>query len=363
MWFSIFLLLTFSLFLLPLLPSVIELWHPTDTKPLQVIQAYDTKVTHFAISFNTWLRKNFSTFFVSNDQQIAVNSEGTLKDTTPFQIVGHEGIPSYSSEEIKNNATQKLIISASPLQLMEQMFFEREVYSSSWIKTTRQSQFRAMLADGNIWLSEGCTVLRWVHSNRSLYASKGCRLYGRASADARITVSEHCNFERLNASIIRFGDVLQNIKHDTIQLAILEELPNLKDIYKESYRIDGDLTIPDKRYFQGDIIADGNVSIGAGSRIKGNVKSNKDMYLSNKVRIDGSIVSAGNIYMESGCRVKGPIIAEDTILIKEGCIIGASSLPTTITAPKILITSGVVAYGSVWATEVASVLAASRERA
>lgn len=360
MWFTIFLLIAFSLFLLPLLPGLMEFRRATDIQPLQVIQEYDTEITHFAVGFKTWLRKNFTTFFATEDQYVAENSEGTLEDSSAFQIVGYAGIPSYSREEIYNTATHKLIISNSPLRLTEKMFFEREVYSSSWIQAAGHSQFRALLAEGDIRLGEGCTVLRWVHSHQSLYASAGCQLFGRTSADECITLAEHCNFERLNAHMIMFGETFPPVEYNTIQLETLRSLPNVKDTYKRRSRINGGLSISARHYFDGDIVVTKNVHIGAGSHIKGNIKSNQDMHLAAGVRIDGSIVSAGSIHMEAGCRVTGPVIAEDAILIREGCVIGADATPTTITAPKIFITSGVMAYGTVWATETASVLTAPR---
>jgi predicted acyltransferase (DUF342 family) len=360
MWLSLFLLLTFALFLLPLLPSLLELKLATDTQPLQVIQEYDAEPTYFATGFKTWLRTNFDEFFAVKNKSTAENSDGTLPDSTPFQIVGNTGIPTYSPQEIYNTATHKLILSAFALRLTEKMFFESEIYSAGGIETATDSQFRALLAGGDIHMGEGCTVLRWAHSYTSVYAAEGCDLFGRLSAHDSITIAENCRFERLNAATIRFGQTYPGLEQDNTPLPALETLPNIKDKSARRSLIEGDLDIPDNQSFTGDIVTTKNIAVGRGSRIIGNLKSNRDMYLAEGVCIDGSIVSAGNIHIQSGCRIAGPVIAEKIILVEEGSIIGSTSAPTTITAPNILVTSGVTVHGTVWADKSAMVLPVQR---
>ena len=56
----VFLALTFLLFIIPLLPSLIELQMATDTRPLKVIQEYDSNIRHFAVGFRSYIEKNFA---------------------------------------------------------------------------------------------------------------------------------------------------------------------------------------------------------------------------------------------------------------------------------------------------------------
>ncbi len=358
MWFALFLTITLILFLLPLIPSLLELNHATDTKPLRIVQEYDTEVTHFAVGFKAWLEKNFSEFFAVGRKTPKGASDGTLEDSTVFQIIGSNGVPSYSSKESKSRTTHKLILSASSLRLSEKMFFESEIYSAGDIQAGTQSQFRALLAEGDIELGERSTVLRWAHSHASLHAAAGCKLFGRTSADKNLVLEENCCFERLHAGKIVFGKLVATAKRPQAAPTVLKTLPNVKDRYERRWLIDGDIDIPEHRSFNGDLVATGDIHIGAGAHITGSLKSTRNMYLAADARIDGAIVSSGNIHMEAGCFVAGPVIAEHNLLIKEGAIIGSRALPTTVTAPNILIANGVTAFGTVWADESAAVMPA-----
>ncbi len=356
MWSATFLLITFALLLLPLLPSLRELKFATDVQPLKVIQAYDTEITHFADGFRVWLRKNFGHFFDEQGAFTGPVSQGTLADKTRFQIVGTHSAPSFSEKEIASATTHTLIISNAALRLEKALFYESEVYSAADIETAAHSQFRALLAEGNMMLAQDCTVLRWVHSAMSLHAADGCSLFGRASAAHEMTLGKGSQFERLHASKIIFGAAVAPIAPATGTLIALTELPHIKDRYGRHWLIDGDIDVPAHHAFDGDLVATKNIHIGAGTHIMGSLKSTGDMYLAAGSQIDGAVVSRGNIHMGHGCRIAGPVIAEDTILIEEQSVIGLAAQPTTVTAPRIRIASGVTAYGTVWADENALVL-------
>ncbi len=360
MWIAIFLIIALCLFLLPLVPGLREMAHATDAQPLQVVRTYDTDITHFAIKFKAWLEKNFGDFLATQNNPALENAEGTLQDKTAYQIIGKDSSPTFSREEIYNTSTQKLILSAFPLRLTESMLFEGEVYGADVIHTATHSQFRALLAEGDIHLGEGCTVLRWIHSHGSISAGVGCRLFGRASADKLITLSGGCQFERLNAATILFGKKTPAVSQATVSLTPLAGLPNVKDQFQRRWLIDGDLEIPAYCSFDGDIVASHSIRIGLGSRLIGNLKSNQDMVLADGVHIDGTIVSSGDIHIGADCRVTGAVISEKTIWVCAGSIIGTQALPTTMTSLNMHIACGVTAHGTVWADDSASVLSDAR---
>jgi len=353
----LFIAFALCLFLLPLIPGLLELSSASDAKPLKVVQEYDSDVRHFAQGFKTYFEKNFGGFFNSMPEHDSA-FEGTLEDNTMFQITNNSGVPFFTGEEVRNAATAKLIVSPVAMLLPGKMFFESEIYGKSTVKVGEHSQLRALLAEGDIMLGEGCTVLRWIHSNTSLYAAPGCNLLSRASADQTINISTGCHFERLNAHKIVFGAI--SAPRNTLNkgdLVTLETLPNVKDHFERRWLIDGDLSIPANSFFDGDIVASGNVVIGPGSYIRGSVKSNKDTHVFADARIDGSIFSSKNILVEPGCHISGPVIAEDAITLQEGSTIGVEILPTTVSAPVIHVASGVTTYGTVWADETGTVAA------
>jgi len=356
-WPIIFCLFVVFLFVLPLLPGLVELRFATDTKPLSVIQEYNTDITYFAKGFKTYLEKNFISFFSAEQKLNVPIQQGILRDNTNFQIIRNRTIPVFNLQEISRAKTDWLIIADSALILPGQIFFQKEIYSRNSISAGENSQFRALLAEENITLGKGCSILRWVHSGGSLFVDPNCNLYGRASAGSSITLSKRCVFERLHAPKIMFGksQPVAAGRKKIHELLKVTTIPNVKDQYTRRWLIDGDIEIPENSFFDGDLIASRNVVIGAGSHIRGSIKSNNDLQLQNNVQVDGSVVSTGNLYIGNNCNLSGPVIAEDTIFIETGSTVGTETAQTTVSGLKIHIASGVVVFGSVWAEESARV--------
>lgn len=351
MWLFIFLAVTLILFLLPLLPSLIELQLATDTRPLKVIQDYDGNIRHFALGFRSYIEKNFANLFSSNEAEGAKAKEGMLRDETPFVITGSDGQLKLNSNEVNKRATSKLIVSIAPLNLPNNFLFESEIYSKESVKTGLGDRFRAMLAEGDITLARDCDVYRWIHSNATLYVNEGCRLFGRASAGNAIYLSGNCGFERLNAGKV----VCESEKHlSPINLRkdgkkVLDNLPHVKDRYERRWLVEGDIHIPAGSFFDGDLVATKSVTIGAGSVITGSIKSNRNMFIESGVCVDGSLVSAGNIAIESDCNITGSVIAENAITLERRNIIGVDGTPISITAPVVTINGEVIVFGTIWA--------------
>jgi hypothetical protein len=354
----VFLLITLLLFMLPLLPAILEFAYPTDNKPLRIVQEYDTDIRHFANGFKSYLQKQFGENFHHVLAEGVAFQEGNFADGAPFQVLGRDNAPEFSMLEKTALSTQKVIISTAPLKLPARYSFDREIYSTEDITAAADGHYRALLAEGNIVLDKSCTLLRWVHSAKALKVGKECRLYGRASADGMMQLAEQCEFERISAPMLVFGE--ETLAHittwDKNTLQPLAEPPNISFKYNNRWVIDGSITLPENSYFEGDIIATQDIIIGRGSFIKGSVKSNRNLTLEDKVCIEGSAVSTGNITTGNGCKIKGPVIAEEQIIIGSGNSIGTELLLTTVTAPVVAVTTGTIVYGSVWALERALVI-------
>lgn len=363
MWFWIFLLATLFLMLLPVIPAIVELYAGTDTQPLRVIQEYDTDVTHFATGFKNYLEKNFGSFFAAARTSEFAFQEGVLRDGTNFQVVKTGGAPSFSHKEVTKANTDKLILAFSPLVLPEKMFFETEVYSYSTIKTGGFSHFRAIMAEESLDIGERSSVLRWAHSGTVLSVGPACNLFGRASATQMIQIADNCVFERLNAPQIVFGNATLPAPLSNPQLRAINDLPNVRDIYEKRWVIGGSADLPENSLFDGDLITTKDLEIGDGSHITGSLKSNKDMHIGAGVRIDGAVFAAGNLYIEAGCQITGPVVAEGTLMIEARTVIGSPAAQTTVSANKMIISSGVISHGSIWADESAVVASPEKGRA
>jgi predicted acyltransferase (DUF342 family) len=333
---------TCAMFLLPVVPTLRELLWPTDNTPLGVVSEYDSNINHFAEGFQRYVAIHCLPLLQR------YGTAGKLEDGTRYQVATPQGRIVLDNDR----SMHALVLSRAPLRLPDSVFFESEVYSSDSIASGQQSYFRALLADGNITLEEQSVVTRWVHTRQTLNAARGCMLYGRASAEQRIVLSEGCRFERLHAPSIVFGDAsLVSVWERRVRPAVFdttgtdEERPRRGRLLAE-----GNLSLPANSFHEGDIVTGGDMRIGSMSFIKGSIKSNGNLLLGTDVHVEGSIVSSGTLHIGAGCRIMGPVIAEKLVYVGSDAVIGGEDFPTSMTAPEILVENGVMAFGTVWAS-------------
>ena len=329
LWPALLIFATIGLLLLPLLPTVFELIRPTDIKPLQVVQGYDNDPFYFAAGFKRYLAK-----------------------VTPEQIKADHMMSSQDSIALQDDA-----------------IMESEVYSHQHIATGKNSRFRALFSDNTMSINDDCMVLRWAHSNGEMHVGPGATLLGRATSHQSIVLSLGCYFERLHAPKIVI--VEEKTIDNSLILAILDTVKNVKTQAGRRSLLEGDLDFPAYHAFDGDIVAGSTAVIGDYAHIKGNIKSNamndvvyylkktgvivdKDKNiarceLGDFVRIDGAVISTNDLYIGENCRISGPVIAENLLVIQSGTIIGTPEQPCTVSAPFIMIEPGCVIHGTLWA--------------
>ncbi len=362
-WIIVLSLVTALLFTLPLVPGLIELIRPTDVKPLRVSQDYDSNPMHFADGFRDYIRTNF------RDIHSTQNHNGRLIDDTRYQLVGEKGIPNLDA----TNITTKLLLSAHPLTLPAGELFESEIYGRQSIMTGERSHFRAIMADDTLMLREHSTVLRWAHSEGEMVVGRHTKLFGRATSRHSIILGDGVHFERLHAPKIMTTVTKNPRVAAPVALATLNTLPDVKVQSGRRWVLNGHLDFPANNLFDGDIVTGTTATIGSHAHIKGSVKCNAGddiayhlhtsgvptrttrkmarCEIGTHVRIDGSLVSSHDLIIGEHCRIFGPVIAEGLLIIGAGTIIGSPECPTTVTAPRIIVESGCVIYGTLWATE------------
>jgi len=361
-WSVILILVTIGLFILPLVPAIAELTRPTDIAPLRVVQAYDNNPMHFAEGFQGYINKHFA-----DAKEVDEHSEGTLPDGTNYHKVGADGHLNMASK-----TTDKLFFSRYALTLPDDRTFESEIYSQASLVTGIGSHFRALFGGQSLVIGEGSTVWRWAHSDGDIVVGKNAMLNGRVTSRETMTLGVGTHFERLHAAKIMCGTELGPVAVPQIERIVLEELEGVKTKAGRRSLLEGDLNFPAGHSFDGDIVAGSTAIIGDNVYIKGNIKSNalNDLahYLHSTgvadehkgsarceigdyVQIDGAVISTHDLYIGRHCRILGPVIAENLLVIRSGTIIGTAEHPCTVTAPEIIIESGCMVYGSLWAAE------------
>lgn len=366
-WATILVLVTVTLFFLPLLPALKELYIPTDVTPLRVVQAYDNDPFHFATGFRNYVHKQFSINSISDLENLLLFN-GTLPDGTGYQIiqVSDNGSPNMRL------GNENVLLSNYPIILPNDNVFEAEIYSAASIATGKNGRYRALLSDKTLTINDNNVVLRWVHSDGEMRVNTGSVLLGRATSGSSITLAVGSRFERLHAKQIITDELL--VQSDGELFVERTKLETIKDTKIKAERrslLEGDLNFPAYHLFDGDIVAGSTAIIGDYAHIKGSVKSNAmndvALYLQKTgvtsfkekiiarcelghyVRIDGSIISTHDLYIGEHCRIFGPVIAENLLVIRTGTVIGTPEQPCTVSAPRIIIEAGCVVHGTLWA--------------
>lgn len=331
--------------MLPLGPALRELFFGLDTKPLSIVQAYDSKIANFANRFSD---------FIAKESVAIAKGEPSTEFCSNYLFVdqGEEAI--FTREEIDRRLIQRVVIADRYLALPNDYAFTREIYSKHAIVGGRGTRFKAVLTLDTFELGEGSTVFRWAHGRR-IYLSSCCEVRGRLSAEEEIILHPNCSFERIHAPTILFLSGEHEVM--PVSLAESEALTLRAPILLVDADLDEagrwllkrDLTIPANSYLLADIVVQGDITIGSGATIEGSIKAYGNVELDTSVKITGAIVSEKDILIGGQCRIQGPISAEGRVAISPWTVIGSEKSPTTITANRINAESEVIVHGTLWA--------------
>lgn len=347
----VFVLLCVLLFVLPLVPALLEWRLKRDAEPLKVVREYDGNIKHFAIGFRLFLAQRFPALIADSNAPAGASAH---MDPASYQMIAADAEPSFAADELAARACARLLLGAGRVVLGDGMFYEKELYAGAGLRGGARNSFRAILARGDILLGDDSAILRWAHTDASLALGQRARLYGRVSAEGEISLGRGSRFGRMWAPLIRFGPAMPASGTDLVpRLRIALAKPDdLLDQAESRWLIAGSFAVPADAMHRGDLVSRKRVTVGDRAFLEGNLKSNGDMTIGNNVQIDGAIVAAGKLQIGTDCQIKGPIVCDGQVIIGAGTVIGKAGLPTTVTANEIRVEEGVLAHGTVWAREV-----------
>jgi hypothetical protein len=351
-WTFALAIVVMSLFLLTLLPALIEHRWPKDIAPLRVVREFDNNVANFAHGFGTFVDNEFGQVLLT----LGANEtyEGKLKSGEDYLLLGKTAELPMSSDDGTKYNVRKIVAGAETVKIPHDILFSKEVYAGGDFFCGRYSACRAVLSEGRAELERDCTILRWIHTKGELHAAQGVQLFGRASSDTSLHLAEGVVFERLHAPKIEFGEITEDIDLGAqASLPLIDWQPEQEnEMLGDRWRINGDVVIPvGSRCTAPIVVLSGLLIVGAASSIERAIKCNGNLILGEACCCDDAVVATERLEVGAGCLVQGPLISETIVLLRSGCIIGTADAPTTITAPQILIEPGVIVYGTVWARE------------
>lgn len=334
------------MFMLPLVPALVELRTKSDARPLSVVQQNAGEIRHFASSFRSYIKGLEPTMqrCVAN----GTSATGTLPDGEEYVVLGRVDEPLLLALQ-QRDATRPVVMAAgADLVLPPDATFSKDIYAGGQFMGGDKNNYRAILGEKNVHLGAASSVSRWVHAVGEFTAGLGCRLYGRISSDALIRLHVDCSFLRLNAPRIEIGQMAMNAEAPPPGSSIPA---NPGSGMSRRFLHDGDFEVKAGQVITSNLVIRGHLHIRSGARVCGSVKSVKDMELEDGVSVEGSLISARRMRIGRHCAVHGPVVAERELSIGAGVRCGTLEHPTTVSAPRIEVEEGAVVFGTLWARE------------
>ena len=358
---------TAALLALPVTPALYELWKRGDAAPLPTSR-HDGRIANFADIFRSRLaplrtqlercRTQREVFRTSIDgmQVLLVGSDDEDFDFHPSLTAGVDAVM----------LSQSALIPAGTV-------VEADVCADSILEVGEGSALRAARGASDIILGKNSVVLRWLHADGTIRLRSGSNAYGRLSAGQSIWLEPGCVFEHMHAPQIltldshqddadqrdtRFvpsnGRVCQNHVCQTREDAgeVAQTDPDASDAFTSSrkrIRIQGDFVLSAGETLHANVIATGEVHLGAGARLFGTAKSYKDTVIEEDACVHGGIVCGGTVWLGPRSFVAGPVLAEADVFIARGTRVGEPDALTTISSCRIQVADGCQLHGTVWA--------------
>lgn len=341
MWLASLFVLTTIVLLLPLLPALMELWWAKDIRPLRIVHDHDGRPCHFADGFRQFVAdelENLSTVGLCAELDHGYSRVELKSQTADHRLAGRQRV-------------EQLVVSERTLDLPDGCDFAREIYARGEVHGGNYNHFRAVLAEGRLYLRHKSVVKRWAHAD-SVYVSAHCQVMGRLTADTEIVIDPDSHFYYLHAPTIRFsrwwGRDMAEVKAVSVALTTYQAR---SDIVDESGRwlIPQDISVPAYSLLTADMVIHGALDLGMGCVVKGSIKAQGRIRLAQGVRVTGTLISEAGVEVGTDGIIAGPVVSETEILIGAGAIIGSLEQPTSVTAPMVRIHAGAVVHGTVWA--------------
>jgi hypothetical protein len=344
MWLLLF-GLTALVIVLPLVPAWIEWRWPTDVVPLFIDKDDALDPPYLARSFISRL----GTAHALGQRQMGRSKIVMLLARSPWPL---------DTTERRRARSRRVWDVVGDAELPAGVVFLGEVAARGSMHAAPSGTYRALWAGVNLHLPPKCTVLRWAHATQ-VEVGPACRLAGRVTADELITVGNATSFVLLHAPRIQFEPVRSRPAPATATApaAVRRRLNAMQsgsvqwDAASARGTSEDSLDTGDLCWWQGDLICGADLRVGQGSKVDGSLKARGSITIGAGCTIEGSIVAEGDIRLGPGCTVRGSVISETSVALRSGSVVGQPGHPCTVAAPRIRVSGGVVAHGTVWAGE------------
>lgn len=369
----LFILLTLSIFAIPLLPSLREFMRPSAKASLLVPVDHDTDPRRFALNFRQLVLNGAADLLSGGKAATAPATTGTVDGRPAGGQAEHEfrafdsGAIEFDPSQAESGA-RPVLVSATPVTIEQRGWCQNDLYCSATVRCRTSSRVRAVYSESVLALAERAVVARWAHA-RDVYAADMNELYGRITADSVIHIGNRAMFERLHAPSILFGrrhgraDELA-AKPKARLVRHLDRLGTVVARQKNLGRVvyHGDVHVPADSYVEGDLVVHGNLRLGPNVRIQGSLKARGSISVSAGCEVSGGVFAGEWVFVGRRSKIGGPLVGERRVVLGSQCQVGSPQRPVTVSSARVDVLNGVLVHGTVWAREFGRAVGISSSR-
>ncbi|APW37183.1 hypothetical protein RD110_08210 [Rhodoferax koreense] len=333
--------LTLAVVLLPMLPALSEWRRPRDIVPLPIDETDALDPTFMATRFSAMLKD-------------AIRSCANRVGQSELMCLTQAAAVAWplSPAERDTGASRRVWHVDGDASLPRRVSFLVEVAATGSLTTATGGVYRALWSDADLHLLGGASVLRWAHG-RHVTVHAGSTLPGRITAAQALSLDEGVGFTLLHAPTIQFLPRTIGAEAVAGEILPMRDWPAglAWDAQQRRGFSKASVVLPARRAWQGDLVAAGDMELGADCRVTGSLKAHGRLRLARGCRVSGSIFADGEIQLGHGCVVQGAAVSETAVDVGANCRIGDPQRWATVAAPVIRVSSGAVVHGTVWAGE------------
>ncbi len=333
---SLFIVASTAMLLMPFYPAWQEWRHPTDQEALRVGPKDADDVATLAGAFRT--------------KMVMLMASGDQATYQFIEEVSQRGA-------VANEAHQELPVVASRAMQTHRAFkCAQPLFAANDLELAGGAMLSEVLAEGHIALGPHSRITGWAHANKTLTLGESSVAVRQISAARAMDLARGCCFERVHAPVIQFGRPVASLARQvgvtsSSPRTPLDTIKNGQPWGDNGWRVEGDCQIPQAHHFTGSLVVTGVLSIGSDAVVDGDIKARKGILIGARARITGAVFCENGIHVFHGAYVAGPLVSESHLMLGAGAWLGTPDAPTTVSAGVILVEEGVVAHGTVWASQ------------
>lgn len=333
-------LLFFILVALPFFPGMMELRKPRDSAPLFINMHYIKDPKYLAASFKNLLVK-------------ALEKTGLEPGMKEVNLSKKEKVEVAVSKNISDGEkVEHIIYAGEDFKTGKDVTLEKEIYAVKSAVIGENNVLRAIACDGNLLISSGTGISRWISSGGEMKIASGCSAGNLCSCSGKLEINRDSSFKALYGLPVYTYGIKGGLDGKDFPGESLKT--DTKPAYNEISAIDDvamyfrgrELTIPPNSLVERDIIAKTNMVLRKGCRISGNIKVYGDIFLEEDNVVDGNIFAEGSIFVGENCRVTGTLFSQNIIRFEKNVRVGRKDKVKSVIGKKgVEMTENNVVYG------------------